>query len=99
MICLPRNSSIFYKKGTEENELVATPGEGLVGVSLYGVVSVVDRGLLLELVKLGDHFPTVAVFIGMVIKTCSLSPGMRKVPLGASEFFLKVLEFSSLFFL
>ena len=65
----------FYKKGTEENELVATPGEGLVGVSLYGVVSVVDRSLLLELVKLGDHFPTVTVFTGMAIKTCSLSPG------------------------
>ena len=55
----------FYKKGTEENELVATPGEGLVGVSLYGVVSVVDRSLLLELVKLGDHFQTVAVFTGI----------------------------------
>ena len=70
---------------------MARPGEGLVGVSLYGVVSVVDRSLLLELVKLGDHFPTVTVFIGIAINSCSLSPGMRKVPLGASEFFLKVL--------
>ena len=73
---------------------MATPGEGLVGVSLYGVVSVVDRSLLLELVKLGDHFPTVTVFIGMVIKTCSLSPGMRKV---ASRSFGVFLESFGIF--